>query len=109
MSDASHRWEAILNQSKYHHEHEKFYAKAPLKQAVELQEASIVLKTLADRWSRVEAQQPAQGDNPYMGSEDLNEAATIQHTGVLFMEGEEEPAEITALKRDLETMATSFE
>jgi hypothetical protein len=69
-----------------------------------------VLKTLAERWSRVEARQPAQQGYPYMGSEDLNEAATmIQHTGVLFMEGEEEPAEIAALKRDLETMATSFE
>jgi hypothetical protein len=66
-----------------------------------------VLKTLADRWSRIESQQPAQG-NPYMGSEDLNEAATIQHTGVLFMEGEKEPAEISALKRDLQSMATSF-
>ena len=44
-----------------------------------------------------------------MGSGDLNEAATIQHTGVLFMEGEEEPAEIAALKRDLKTMAASFE
>jgi hypothetical protein len=31
MPEVSHRWEAILNQSKYHHEHEKFYAKAPLK------------------------------------------------------------------------------
>ena len=109
MSDASQRWVAILNQSKYHHEHEKFHAKAPLKQAAELQEASLVLKTLADRWSRVEAEQPAQQGYPYMGSEDLNEAATIQHTGVLFMEGEEEPAEIAALKRDLQTMATSFE
>ena len=77
MSDVSDRWEAILNQSKYHHEHEKFYARAPLKQAVEIQEASVVLKTLADRWSRVEAQQPAQAGNPYMGAEDLNEVATI--------------------------------
>ena len=109
MSDVSRRWEAILNQSKYHHEHEKFHAKAPLKQALELQEASLVLKTLADRWSRVEARQPAQQGFPYMGSEDLNEAATIQYTGVLFMEGEEEPAEIAALKRDLQTMARSFE
>lgn len=75
MSDASHRWEAILNQSKYHHEHEKFHAKAPLKQALDLREASLVLKTIADRWSRVEPQQPAQGGYPYMGSEDLNEAA----------------------------------
>lgn len=109
MSDVSHRWEAMLNQSKYHHEHEKFYAKAPLKQALELQEASVVLKALADRWSRVEAQQPGQAGNPYMGTEDLNEMATIQHTGVLFMEGEGEPAEIGALKQDLQAMVTSFE
>ena len=108
MSDVSHRFKAILNQSKYHREHEKFYARAPLKQAVELQEASVVLKTLADRWLRVEAQQPAQIGNPYMGSEDLNEAATIQHTGVLFMEGEQEPAEIATLKRDLQAMGASF-
>jgi hypothetical protein len=109
MSDVSRRWEAILNQSKYHHEHEKFHAKAPLKRAAELQEASLVLKTLADRWSRVEPRPPAQRGFPYMGSDDLNEAATIQHTGVLFMEGEEEPAEISALKRDLQTMAAGFE
>ena len=109
MSDVSDRFEAILNQSKYHHEHEKFHAKVPLKQALELQEASLVLKTLADRWSRVEAQQPSQQGFPYMGSKDLNEAATIQHTGVLFMEGEEEPAEIAALKQELQTMAASFE
>ena len=36
MSDGSHRWEAILNQSRYHHEHEEFHAKAPLKQAAQL-------------------------------------------------------------------------
>jgi hypothetical protein len=36
MSEVSYRLKAILNQSKYHHEHEKFYAKAPLKQAVVL-------------------------------------------------------------------------
>lgn len=33
-----------------------------------------------------------------MGSEDLNETATIQHTEVLFMEGGAEPAEIVTLK-----------
>ena len=44
-----------------------------------------------------------------MGAEDLNETATIQHTGVLFMEGEGEPAEIAALKQDLQAMTTSFE
>jgi hypothetical protein len=36
MSDGSHRWEAILNHSRYHHEHEEFHAKAPLKQAAQL-------------------------------------------------------------------------
>jgi|SRR5579859_4652007 len=43
--------------------------------------------------------------NPYLGAEDLNETATIQHTGVLFMEGNGEPQEITRLKRELRTTA----
>jgi hypothetical protein len=43
-----------------------------------------------------------------MGCEDLNETAAIQHSGVLFLEGEGEPAEITRLKRDLRSMAEDF-
>lgn len=43
--------EAILNMSKFHREHEKFHAKNPLKDAIRVQEASVMLKTLADRWA----------------------------------------------------------
>jgi hypothetical protein len=94
----------MLNLATYHHEHEKYYASQPLEKAVELQRASCVLLTLADRWSQIEPGEPKHG-NPYLGAEDLNELSTIQHTGVLFLEGEGEPAEITTLKRDLKITA----
>lgn len=46
--------DALLNLSRYHREHEKYYAQAPLQTAVRLNEASKVLKTFADRWADVE-------------------------------------------------------
>jgi hypothetical protein len=97
----------ILNLSKYHREHEKYYAWAPLDQAINLQQASQVLKTFADRWKNINVEK---GDtqNRYTGCEDLNEASTIQHNGVLFMEGEKEPPEISRLKRDIKTLADDF-
>lgn len=94
----------MLNLATYHHEHEKYYACQPLEKAVELQRASRIVLTLADRWSRIQPGEPKHG-NPYLGAEDLNELSTIQHTGVLFLEGEGEPAEITTLKRDLKILA----
>jgi hypothetical protein len=94
MSEDQGFLNSILNLSKYHREHEKFYAKAPLKQAVELQKASQILKTLADRWANIEVKAPEKAGR-YMGCEDLNETASIQHDGVLFMEGEGEPPEIS--------------
>lgn len=99
--------DVMLNLAKYHREHEKFYAQAPLRTAIELQQASKTLKTLADRWTWVEPQE-GQSGNPYAGCDDLNDAATVQHDGVLFMEGEREPAEIERLKRDLVTVADDF-
>jgi hypothetical protein len=99
--------EAILNLSRFHREHEKFYARAPLAGAMALQSVSRTLKTLADRWSSVErAAAPVR--SPYAGCEDLNEHAAIQHDGVLFMEGEGEPAEIARAKRDLEAVADDY-
>lgn len=41
--------EGILNLSRFHREHERFYARAPLEQAIALQRASRTLKTLAGR------------------------------------------------------------
>lgn len=95
---------AMLNLATYHHEHEKYYAFQPLEKALTLQRASRILETLADRWMVIQPGEPRRGF-PYFGAEDLNETSTIQYTGVLFLEGEGEPAEIGTLKRELRAMA----
>ena len=100
--------EVISNLSKYHREHEKYYGQAPLRTAIEIQDAAKTLKTLADKWLSLQATQKTQG-NPYMGCEDLNEKATIQHDGLLFMEGETEPAEISKLKRQIGNISEDSE
>lgn len=102
-----HFVDIISNLSKYHREHEKYYAQAPLKQAITLQQISQTLKTLADRWNNSIIVTPTKG-NRYVGCEDLNVTANIQHDGVLFMEGEGEPPEISRLKRDLESFASDY-
>ena len=100
--------EAMLNLSRYHREHEKFYARAPLKQAIAMQDTSRLLKNFADRWEETEPREPEPG-NPYLGCEDLNDPSEIQASGVLFMEGQEEPPEVARLKRDLATMSDDFQ
>jgi hypothetical protein len=95
---------AILNLSKFHREHEKFYASAPREQAVHLQRHARTLQALADTWS-VTSPSTATPFSPYEGAEDLNSPAALQLDGVLFMEGEGRPAEITHLIRDLRTAA----
>jgi hypothetical protein len=100
--------EIISNLSKFHREHEKFYGQAPLKTAIEIQDAAKTLKTIADKWINLKQTERREG-NPYMGCEDLNEEATIQHDGLLFMEGEGEPTEIAQLKRRLKSISEDFE
>ena len=68
MMDKEQFEKTILNLSKFHREHEKFYAQNPLEQANRLQFISRVLTTLADRWSQVEARHGEKG-NPYIGCE----------------------------------------
>ncbi len=94
----------MLNMTAFHREHEKFYSVSPREQAVVLQRHSRTLHALADRWMTVA---PGTTDpfSPYEGAEDLNAPAATQLDGVLFMEGEGEPAEITHLKRDLRACA----
>jgi len=96
--------EAIVNLSRYHREHETFSASAPREPAVQLQRHARALLALADQWS---AAAPAARTalSPFEGAPDLNAGAAVQLDGVLFMEGEGEPAEITHLKRDLRTVA----
>ncbi len=94
--------DAIENLSRFHRDHEKFYAQAPRQQAVELQRHSRALGALADRWSEQPAE-PFDALNPYEGSVDLNAGEALQLDGILFMEGEGEPVEVTRIKRDLRT------
>ncbi len=100
--------EAILNLSRFHREHEKYYAQEPRAQAVTLQRHARALQALADRWSTTE---PAaqRSMNPFEGSQDLNDPAALQLDGVLFMEREGEPPEIARLKRDFRTLAEDQE
>lgn len=100
--------EAIGKLTRFHREHEKFYSQAPLSQAVEIQAASRGLKALAGQWSEAKpSEHPAA--NPFAGAEDLNPPGLVGERGILFMEGEGEPAEISRLKRDLETFAADCE
>ena len=94
----------IANLAEFHREHEKFYAQAPLEQALEVQAGSRVLKALAERWSTVApTEHPAV--SPFAGAADLNPPGLTSESGVLFMEGEGEPVELERLQRDLETLA----
>ncbi len=94
--------DAIENLSRFHREHEKFYAQAPREQAVRLQRHGRTLSALADRWSSITVQR-IDALNPFEGSDDLNASAALQLDGVLFMEGSGEPVELTRIKRDLRT------
>lgn len=95
---------AVLNLSKFHRDHEKFYSSAPREQAVALQRYARTLLALADRWSAVHPDDRAVL-SPYEAAEDLNAPDAIQLGGVLFLEGEERPSEIIRIIRDLRVLA----
>jgi len=95
---------AMLNLTATHREHEKFYSASPREQAVTAQRHSRTLLALADRWTNATGGH-GQAFSPYEGADDLNSSAATQLDGVLFMEGEGEPGEITHLKRDLRMFA----
>jgi len=96
------------NLSQYHREHEKYYSEAPLADAISLQRTARTLIALAERWTAAEpAAAPA--PSPFAGTPDLNDDRAIETSGVLFMEGGGEPAEITRIKSELETVAASGE
>ncbi len=96
--------EAMLNLTRFHREHEKFYASSPREFAITLQRHARTLQALADEWSTAEASTRAVL-SPYEGAEDLNSPAAMQLDGVLFLEGEGRPAEISHLIRDLRNAA----
>lgn len=96
--------EAVLNLSQFHREHEKYYAQEPRAHAVVLQRHARSLQALADRWSTT-TPSSQEALNPFEGSRDLNDPAALQLDGVLFMEGQGEPAEIARMKREMRSLA----
>jgi len=100
--------ETIGNLARFHREHEKFYAQAPLRNAIELQAASRTLKALAGHWATTEPSDHP-GASPLAGAEDLNPPGLTAESGVLFMEADAEPAEIARMKEELETTAREMD
>lgn len=100
--------EVIGNLARSHHAHEEFYSQAPLQSAIRVQAGSRVLKALAARWATVEPSEHRVA-SPFAGSDDLNPQGLTEESGVLFMEGEGEPAELVAMRRDLGSLADDME
>ena len=94
QQDPAHLLDQIENLSRTHREHELYYSQAPLDDAAALQRISRTLKALAGHW-RTATPLQVDGANRYAGCDDLNVQAAIEQLGVLFLEGEGEPAEIT--------------
>lgn len=96
----------VLNLSQFHREHEKFYSESPLHDAIRVQQISRNLKALAERWAvAVADEHPA--PSPFAGARDLNDDRATESLGILFMEGEGEPAEIVLVKADLAARAAA--
>jgi hypothetical protein len=100
--------DAVLNLSQFHRDHEKFYGQEPRAHAVTLQRHARALQALADRWTAI-TPQTQESFSPFEGSRDLNDPAALQLDGVLFMEGEGEPTEITNIKVELRQLAQGQE
>jgi hypothetical protein len=96
------------NLSQYHREHEKYYSEAPLTDAISLQRTARTLIALAEHWTSVEPT-AAPAPSPFAGTPDLNDERAIETSGVLFMEGGGEPAELTRIKSELQTIAAGSE
>lgn len=100
--------EALLNLSRVHKEHERFYASSPLESALRLQRHARTLQALADRWAATDPS-PRQAVSPYEGADDLNSEAAIALDGALFLEGQGRPPELTAMIGELRTEAAGVE
>ncbi|QKG22359.1 hypothetical protein [Actinomadura verrucosospora] len=100
----------MLQVARAHREHERFHSLAKLEEAAALRRDSNVLKMLADHWSDAGAMRagPADPRHGAVGCPDLNGPAVVTATGVLFMEGESEPAELTAMKARLGEAGTRY-
>jgi hypothetical protein len=100
--------ESLLQVARAHRRHERFYAMEGLEVAAALRRDANALRALADRWLEEPTDAAPAIDDPRFraaGCADLNADAATASTGILFMEGEQEPAELAALKRKLSAFA----
>ena len=106
--------DVLANIAAYHREHERFYTQNQLAMAAELSREANRLKVVADVWLKPAAARHAQvdfDDPRYQaaGCDDLNALSAIAGIGVLFMEGQGEPAEIRGLKAKLRGQAMAMQ
>jgi hypothetical protein len=108
VATARENFKVLDNIATYHREHERYYTVYSLEAAVDLARDSNRLKILADVWLSDEVKEPKYGDTDFRqpgfepaGCDDLNSISTIASIGILFMEGQAEPAEIRQLKGKL--------
>jgi hypothetical protein len=106
--------EGLVAVARWHREHERFHSMNALQDAADLRRDSNALKVLARRWLEIRDTEPASFPvtDPLFraaGCEDLNDLGGVATTGVLFMEGESEPAELTQMKQKLAGMAAGLD
>ena len=77
---------AMMNLTKFHREHEKFYASSPREFAVTLQRHARTMQALADQWSTAEPSTRHRAE-PLRGRRGPQRPAAVQLDGVLFLEG----------------------
>jgi hypothetical protein len=107
--------DVLDNIATFHREHERFYTMTQMATAADLSREANKLKIVADVW--LEDKSPAAdarvdfSDPRYQaaGCTDLNALRAIAAIGVLFMEGQGEPAEIRALKAKLRGMGMAMQ
>lgn len=105
--------EVLRNIATYHREHERFYTFYEMKEALDICGESNRLKTVATVWIDEAPLAALSGDfaDPRfqaVGCVDLNALRAIAGIGVLFMEGEQEPAEIRRIKANLAYLAQEW-
>ena len=103
-SEARPELAVLRNIAVYDREHERYYTAYYFAEALDLSRDANRLKVLADAWLASDAPaakaQVDYSDPRYQaaGCDDLNALRAIAGIGILFMEGEGEPAEIRAIK-----------
>jgi hypothetical protein len=104
---------AILrNIASFHREHERYYTWHQANTAADLFREANRIKAVATTWldDPLSASLAGDFDDPRFttaGCRDLNAIRTIGSIGILFMEGEQEPAEFLALKGKLGSLGTN--